>query len=178
MKLDINLNSIKNGFTKGVEFASEKAHQLANKVGNLLGRLVTVLKSGAEKVQPYLRNIYVATVALVIVNIAALEIGDVLGKGLLKLLPKNTPAQVNGASVAATIVKGATWVGGVYAFSNYAKLPATIIAHAPAALTSRFPGWAIAAAGITAVSALAFGAHKIINAPKVPPAPPLPSAPL
>ncbi|WP_068470924.1 hypothetical protein [Candidatus Protochlamydia phocaeensis] len=151
MNLEITFNAFKHGVVKAYGVAAEKAGQAAGKVSEWAGRVWTVLKSGAEKTLPYLKDVRIAAISLFAVNLLFIEIGDLVARGVNWMLPSRTETQLKFKAVVPALAGFATWVGGVAAFSAYAQIPATFAANAPAFAAS-LPSWVTAAVAIVGIS--------------------------
>lgn len=129
MTLSIDVNEIKNR-------AISAYHTAAARISEWTGRMITILKSGAEKSLPYLQDKRIAAISLIAVTMLLILAAEGVSYVVTRPLPKKTEVQVAFRDLLGESAGLATIAGGVYAFSKYAKLPFTPLAIAGISATT------------------------------------------
>jgi hypothetical protein len=116
MLMSIDFNEIKNSMVAYYQTASVK-------ITEWTGRLVAVLKSGADTALPYLQDKRIAVLSLIAVNLIMIEVGNLFSKLFVSFLPGQTDGQKAFRKVCCITVGLGVVAAGVTAFAKYAKLP-------------------------------------------------------
>ena len=105
----LDLTSIKEGIVKGGAFVAEGVKYFAATVGSLAGRVVAIVKSGAESLLPYLQNPYCAGLALFAFSVTNLLIANKVGEILEEVWSVKTEAQAKLKAVVKVLLCCVVW---------------------------------------------------------------------
>lgn len=121
MSLNIDLNGIKNGFVDTYKTVSSM-------VCEWTGRLIVVIKSGAQAAMPHLQDQRIAAISLIAVTLLLTELSNLFSHFWNKYGPDATPFQRGFRDTIDVLGGTAIITGGVMGFIRYTKLPFTPLA--------------------------------------------------